>query len=276
MATKKQPAGKQLPVKWDEELAKEAEASAAMESSTATGQFFGLKAGVLTWQDAPVPGNEMAVIIVDSVLENVYYEGAYEADTPQSPMCFAFGRDEKTLTPHKLVWEAGNQQCGANKLCDGCEWNEFGSAEKGKGKACRNTRRLGMIPAGSFDKQGKFTLIEDEEHYASTALGYMKLPVTSVKGYAGYVKQIAGALRRPPHGLITKVSVVPDPKSQFRVLFEALMNVPDEFMGTIMQRNKEAKAVIEFPYTAVSVDEAPKKGSRAAKQPPATKGRRKY
>ena len=270
MATKKQPAASKSTalVKWDEELAKQAEVAAGMEANTGGGQFFSLKSGILSWQDAPLPNNQMAVVILDSILENVFYEGKYDPDTPQGPTCFAFGRDEKTMSPHKIVIEASNQQCGASGLCNGCEMNEFGTAEVGRGKACRNTRRLAMIPAGTIEN-GKFELIEDEEHFASTAIGFMKLPVTSVKGYASFVKQVAGALRRPPFGIVTKVKVVPDPKSQFKVVFEPIMNIPDELMGAIMQRHEEAKSTIDFPYQPADEEKAPppKRGSRAAQKP---------
>lgn len=270
MATKKQPASKSNAlVKWDEELAKQAEVAAGMEANTGGGQFFSLRSGILSWQDAPLPNNQMAVVILDSILENVFYEGKYDPDTPQSPTCFAFGREEKTLAPHTIVIEAGNAQCGASGLCDGCEMNEWGSSDVGRGKACRNTRRLAMIPAGTFNQAGKFELIDDEEHFASTAIGFMKLPVTSVKGYASFVKQVAGALRRPPFGIVTKVKVVPDPKSQFKVVFEPIMNLPDELMSAIMQRHEEAKSTIDFPYQP-NDEEAPpppKRGSRAAAKP---------
>lgn len=256
--------------KWDEELARQAELAAGMENSTATGQFFGLKSGVLSFNDAPLPNNEMAVIVLDAVLENVYYEGKYDPDSPQSPMCFAFGRDEKTMAPHKIVVEASKQQCGASGLCSGCEMNEFGTAEVGRGKACRNTRRLAMIPAGTLEN-GKFKPFTDEEHFESASIAFMKLPVTSVKGYAAYVKQVAGALKRPPHAIFTKVKVVPDPKSQFKVTFEPLSQVPDDLLGAVMQRHEEAKSVIDFPYTPFEEEEAPppRRGAKAAK--PASK-----
>jgi hypothetical protein len=266
---------------WEEELAKQALIAAGMEDSTATGQFFGLRSGVLTWNDAPMPGNQMAVIIVDSVLENVFYDGKFDPDAPQSPICFAFGREEKTMEPHKAVFESGNEQCGESGSCAGCELNSWGSADVGRGKACRNTRRLAMIPAGKFSTTGKFELIDDDEHFEKAQIGFMKLPVTSVKGYAAFVKQIAGALRRPPHGIVTKISVVPDAKSQFRVIFEPLINIPNELMGIIMERHNEAMNVIDFPYTPNEEEVAPppppppkrSRGKAAPVEAPAATGR---
>lgn len=264
--------------KWDEELAKFAEESAKMEENSGGGQFFSIRAGVLSFQDNQLPNNEMAVIIIDSIIENTYYEGEYDPDVPAAPTCFAFGRVEDEMAPHKLVFEAGNQQCGTSGLCDGCEMNEFGSADKGRGKACKNTRRLAMIPVGRFTKDGSLDLIEDLEHYQTVEPGYMKLPVTSVKGYSTFVKQVATSLKRPPFGIITKVKVIPDPKSQFKVIFEPLMNVPDELMGAVMKRHEDIKAVIDFPYVPFEEEEKPAKKSTSKKpvaKSTATK-RRKY
>lgn len=261
----KKTAGKAL-VKWDEELAKQAEASAAMEANAGGGQFFSLKSGVLSWQDAPLPDNQMAVIILDYVFETTFYADEYDVDNPQPPTAFAFGRDDK-----KLTWHESSDPEFAGKLCSESEVCEWGSADKGRGKAAKETRRLALIPAGNF-KNGKLELIDDPEHFETTTVGYMKLPVTSVKGFAGFVKQVAGALRRPPHGIITKVKVVPDAKSQFKVLFEALESVPDELMGVIMKRNAEVKELIEFPYQPREDEPAQKRGAKK----PAAKKARKY
>ena len=195
--------------KWDEELAKQAEIAAGMEASAGGGQFFSTRGGQLSWQDAPLPGNEMAVIILDHIFETVYYEGRYDPDTPQSPTAFAFGRDQD-----ELRWHENSDPEFAGQLCSESEVCEWGSADTGRGKAARETRRLAMVPAGQFDRNGDLELFEDPEHYATTTIGFMKLPVTSVKGFANFVKQVAGALKRPPFGIVARVAVVPDAKTQ--------------------------------------------------------------
>lgn len=257
-------AGKSL-VRWDEQLAKDAEVASAMEANAGGGQFFSTKGGVLTWQDAPMPNNQMAVIIVDHIFETVYYAEEYDASNPQAPDAFAFARREEDLEWHKdsIAPYAGTPVKGS----DICEW---GSADKGRGKAAKETRRLAMIPAGQFNAAGKFELINDEEHYATTPVGYMRLPITSVKGFAGFVKQVAGALRRPPHGIITKVKLVPDPKNQFLVLFEPIVNVPDALMGAVMKRREEVMPIIDFPY------QPREEGEKTTKKGPAKKKARKY
>lgn len=239
-------------VNWDEELANMAKMAAGMEANTGSGgQFFSLKSGILSFNDQPMPNNEMAVVILDSIMENAFYEGAYDADEIVPPTCFAFGRDDATLTPHAAVKEIGQDQ---HVQCKGCPMNEFNTAEVGRGKACKNKRRLAIIPAGELDRNGNFTAFEDADQFAKYPIAYMKLPTFSVvggkgiPGYAAYVKGLQGTLNRPPLAVFTKVKVVPDPKSQFRVLFEVIEPVPNKLLPVLMKRNKEAIASIEAPY----------------------------
>lgn len=249
-------------VKWDEELAKEAELAAKMEQNSGGGQFFSVRGGILQFNDAPIPGNKMAVVILDAIFENVYYEGDFDPDSPSSPTCFALGREEATLAPHD------NSVQKQNPTCDGCPQNQWGTADKGKGKACKNVRRIAMIPAGSFTSNGSFEANEDPAHFEGTSVGFMKIPVTSVKGYAAFVKQVAGTLKRPPHGIVTRVSVQPDPKTQFKVVFEPLSQLSNELLPAIMKRRDEVKSLIDFPYTPREEDAAPaqKKGKPAKRK----------
>lgn len=249
------PKGKQTTAlaKWDEELAKQAQVAAGMESGVSSGQFFSLKSGVLSFGGAPMPGNEMAVVILDAILENVYYEGKYAEGVANSPKCFAFGRDEAEMAPHEICDKADVAEC---ENCAGCTKNLWGSADIGKGKACRNSRRLALIPAGTFDSQGRLDLIEDVAHYQDAEVGYLRLPVTSVKGFSTFVKQLAATLRRPPHGVVTRIKVVPDAQTQLKVVFSAVQALPDSVMPVIMERHAQAVEAIAFPYPAY--DPAPK------------------
>ena len=237
---------------YDKEMAEYAEVAAAMEESAAGGQWFGLAGGNLKFNDALLPNNQMAVIVVAHILENVYYDGPYDASNPQGPACFAFGDVDKDLVPHD---KASHPQA---PQCEGCENNEWGSADTGKGKACRNTRRLAMIPAGNLDANGAFEQFDDLEHFKNAGVGYMKLPVTSVAGWAGIVTQIKGTIRRPPFGVFMKVKVVPT-ENQFAVQFEALGEVPNELWPILVERHKEAKATIDFPYTPMEDEKDPPK-----------------
>lgn len=253
-------------VPWKQQMEEQAAIAAGMEASTATGQFFSTKGGILSFNDSPIPNNEMGVIILDSILENVFYAGRYDPDSPQGPTCFAFGRNDVEMAPHEIVIDKQHETCA------GCPQNEFGSAETGRGKACKNTRRIAMIPAGSFNKGGEFESEDDEQHYVDAQAAFLRLPITSVKGYAAFVKQIAAVLRRPPCGIFTKVSVVPDASDQFKVVFTPIAPVPDELMPIVMKRNEDMKLLIDFPYKPFDEEAAPARpAARKAGKPAAGK-----
>jgi hypothetical protein len=232
--------------KWDEELAKWATETAEKEQMP-SGSFVSLKAGVLSIGGSPIKDNKVQVIIIDHVYENTHYDGDYDPDNPSPPSCYAFGREESDLKPHEKASEPVHEQC------DGCPNNVFGSAEKGKGKACKNTRRLALISADGLSP----TSVADGE------LVFMKLPVTSTKGWAYYVKGLSATLRRPPFAVVTEISVVPDAKSQFKVTFNAVGNVPDNVVGAVMKRREKVQEEIMFPYgTAEKREEQPKAKGR--------------
>jgi hypothetical protein len=247
-------------VNWDDIMAQEAVVAVTQEASTSTSSFFSLRGGILTFNDMAMPDNQMAVIILDSILENVYYDSDFNPDAISAPKCFAYGRDEASLKPHDVVFEHGQEE---NAKCEGCPRNEWGSAERGRGKACSNRRRLSLLAAGRMN--GSFFPAEPAE-LATSAIGLLKLPVMSVKAFSGYIKQIGSVMKRPPFGVITLIKVVPDPKSQFRVEASFLGKTPDSLLPVVMQRREEGKAALEQPYSLDFDAEPPAKPGPARRQ----------
>lgn len=269
MATKKKSTAV---TNWKDELKGAAQEYADQESHIGGGSFFGLQSGVLTYDGSPVPGNQMAVVIVDSVLENLYYEGTWDSDNPEPPTCFAFGRAPDEMEIHEVVFKAEQNQSTKEESCAGCEHNEWGSADVGRGKACRNTRRLALIPAGTLNpKTDEYEPIEEEKHYQSSEFTYMKLPVTSTTAFANYVKSVSKAMGYPPFAVVTKISVVPDAKTQFKVVFETIGELEEDLLPIMVERNKECRETIDFPYSLErdDDDDKPAKASKkkAAKKP---------
>lgn len=241
---------------WEAELAKHA-ADVAAKEQMPTGQFASIKGGILSIAGSPMKENKVRVVIIDHVYENAMYAGEYDPDNVQPPACYAFGREEDQLAPHE---KAHDKQHDA---CTGCAMNVFGSADKGKGKACKNTRRLAMLSADGLDSDS----VEGGE------VVYMKLPVTSVKAWAFYVKGLATTLKRPPFGVVTEIAVVPDAKTQFKVTFQCVGNVDGEVIGAIMARREKVGEEITFPYgDPKPVEEKPAKGKGKA----APAGKRRF
>lgn len=262
-------AGKGL-AKWDEQLAQYATALAQEQQNTGSGiPTFSLKSGVLSLGEDQLPGNEMAVIILDGIHVNKYYAEGYDPDSRSPVTCYAFGRDPLTMAPHPEVVERGQQQADA---CSECPMNRFGSAEKGRGKACGNRARVLCIPAGNFKKGGEFVPINDLEHYQTAQAAFLDLPVMSAGEYAKYVKQLAGALHRPPFAVVTHVKVVPDAKSQFRVTFEAIEEVGPALIEALISRHEEAKQIVTQPLRLDAEEEEAPRG-RGGKAKTAPKGK---
>ena len=254
-------------IDWEEEMERQASIAAeSQRSSGGGGRFFSMKAGVLTFDGNPLPGNRMVVAIIADIMENSYYDSPFQEGVPASPVCFAFAKNEMELEPHTAV-DNDDYFERQNDVCQGCPRNEWGSARVGKGKACSNVMRLSMIPAGTFSEKGSGRnktlefdgLIDDEEHYRTAEEAFMKIPVMSVKNYSAFVKQIAADLRRPPHGVFTEVWLEPDPKSQFKVMFEVVDKIPNDLLKIMMDRHAKAQAAIDFPYNPPAEPETPVK-----------------
>lgn len=248
-------------MKWDEELAKQAEAYAEQEANTGGGSFFSTKGGALKFNDNRLPNDEVACVILDSVITNSYYEGEYDPDDPQSPSCYAFGRDEDEMTPHD---ESSEKQA---ESCADCEYNKWGSG-KGRAKRCKNGRRLALLPAGTFDDRDRFKPYTEEEAFSKGTIGFLNVPPTSINAFGTFVKQIAGTLKRPPHGIFTRVKLVPD-GSYFNISFEPLNPIPNALMGAVMKRHAEARdqnETITFPKPEEREKKKPAKKKKGKKK----------
>lgn len=228
MATKK----KSL-TKWEEQLAaKAAEATATEKNAGAGAPRLSVSGGQLQFQGASVPGNKLNVVVLDHCIEYVYYRDRYNPDDPQPPAAYALGRDEDELT-----WHEDSIPEYAGELCKDSDINQWGSADTGRGKACKNSRRLIMIPE------------DDLEDIANAESAIFRLPVTSVKNWSRYVRQVADQFSRPPLGVLTELSVVPNAKTQYEVQFRLLGTIDDgETIGQLMELSESLESVLFAGY----------------------------
>jgi hypothetical protein len=108
-----------------------------------------LKDKRFTLPDGQSSDGPLEAIILDFAWFMVHYPGVYNSNNPQSPDCFAVGRENPEggqLCPHDTVEKP------QFKDCKNCPKNEWGSALTGKGKACKNQRRL-IIVAPNFTEE---------------------------------------------------------------------------------------------------------------------------
>lgn len=260
---------------WDERLAQLAGEYA--DTEPIGGSFLSTKGGVLSFQDEPLPGNQMVVVILDVVHERTLYTQKYVAGAENNlpPVCYAFGRtpeEIQQMAPHPSMQAGPDYFIPQNFECATCPNNEWGSSDTGRGKACGERRRIALLPAGYYQpKRGSrdfdLHLFDDPGHYASADIAFLKLPVMSVKDWARYVTHLSSAHSRPPFGVISRVYLEPDPKSQFRVKFEMLELLSPELFETIYARHEEAKSSIVFGYPPPSAEAVSGRGdARSARR----------
>lgn len=224
------------------------------EANVGVGQFMSTRGGILAFQGTPVPGNRMRAIILDSVHVNSYYAGEFDPDSPSSPVCFAIGRTDTGLTPHESATDKQADECS------GCPQNKFGSAEKGRGKACKNGRRLILIHADALSQP---------ETIKETAMAMLNIPPTSLPSWAGYVKSLEATTGLAPFAVVTEIAVVPDAKSQFKVTFTLINKIENKrARGPIMEKRKEAMDVVGTPFAP---NEDGGDAKKAKKQKPTAK-----
>lgn len=240
-------------VSWKDKLkgyAKEA-VTIAEQAGGSGGNFISFKSGQITFNKSPCTGNKLDTIVIAQTFENAYYEDEWDPGNPKPPVCFAFGPNEDEMAPHEKSTSPQASSCAS------CEHNKFGSAEKGKGKACKNVMRLALLPAKPLDV----------EVLSKCDAAYAKLPVTSVKGFATYIQRLSAAHELPPFAFVTQIGTVPDAKSQFKVTFEDIANLSedDELMDVLIKRHEEQVEMIGFPYQPVIEEEETKEPATKAK-----------
>ncbi len=245
MATKKttEPAAKSAPakkatgtalVKWDERLAAKASAAKKIASQIGGGakNTLSFKGGKLTYQGGVIPGNALEIVVLMAVNENNYFEGRYDPNNPASPKCYAFGSpdgDDENMGPDKknhFKGREGDVQSETGRCAD-CEHNQWGSAETGRGKACKNVVSLAMISADC---------LESEEKMAKAEVFYAKLPVTSGKSWKGLVNDLGDKhfveyvleIRVTPSGETYTVDFEPKYEIEKNEVFGMLIDLSDK------------------------------------------------
>lgn len=215
---------------WEDQMAKDARAVAKTERASVNKIAF--KSGIMTYMDSALKDNVLDCVVIAHVKENVYYTDRYKADDVKPPACFALALPDEPLHPHEDV------PTPLAELCASCEMYQWASdPQGGRGKACKERRRLAVIP-----------LPNSVNEIADSELAVMSIPVTSVKNWGNYVNRVAATLQRPPWGVATRIRLVPDAKTQFRVVFELIEPLAGEYLPEIHNKIDLANNALLVPY----------------------------
>lgn len=187
----------------------------------------------------------LEVVIVDFVSKNTYYEGAYDKDAIVPPNCFAIHPDTKGMVPSA---NSPDKQCDD---CTSCPLNQWGSS--GKGKACKNSRALAVLPPDAD---------------ADSPLWILNVPPTGIKGFDGYIGSVLRTFQMPPVAVVTTVSLDPNETYPLPVFSDPQ---PNDNLATHFSRQAEAREALAVEPDVSSFGQAPVAKAKPAARPPARK-----
>ena len=175
-------------------------------------------------------GETLTVVILDTCLENAYYDRPYSRGESSPPACFATGKAKYAddLIPDD---ESPDQQ---SDVCENCPHNEWGSAQNGKGKACRNSRRLALF---AYDDQGLQT---DE-------MVMLRISPTGLARYNSFAKKVTQRLKKPTYAIVTELSFI-EKETYPTVTFKCVQELSDVEIATVLEHKDDAEAMLLEGY----------------------------
>ena len=217
---------KNLPVNMEDEIRKQIEAQkkqlGALPSNKVStrGKEFSLPDGR--------KGKELECVVLDFAWFLVNYPGVYNANNPQQPNCFAISRinpmdEARDCKPHE---DAADPQ---HSDCKDCPKNQWKSAPSGNGKACKNQRRLVLLPPDADEDSEPMTL------YVSPG---------ALKNFDAYVSRLSNEHNMLPVQVITKITFDPD-QSYPLLNFELIK--PHANMNLFWRKREQAEELLFRP-----------------------------
>jgi hypothetical protein len=246
-------------VPWTEKFAQYAKQSTEQVKNVGvTGVSVKFGHGTIEVAGKPVPSGKLECVILGSCALNAWNQNAYDPNNTQPPDCYAFATvyGDKDMMPHP---QAPLKQ---STTCADCEKNQFGTASTGKGKACANTIRMGLLVAGD---------IEDADAATAAEMATAKASPTNAKHFKAYVDMLEAEYHRPPWSVITEISSLHDDATQIRLEFKLVDPIDDDDILTALEKRfLKIQDVLQQPFNAAAPKAAPKPNAKYA-----GKGKRK-
>jgi len=241
------------------ELAKYAKEDSARLPSGG-GSYISIRGKNFSFQGA-VLEDPLKVVAIDYGFENALYEGKWDPETPQPPVCFAVAKTLDDLAPHESSPKPQAESCRE------CPHNQFGTADTGKGKACKNSIRLALLSTATK----KF----DAGYVEKADPALMRLPPTSTKHFRGYLKKVTEGLQLPLFSIVTALSF--DEEATTPVVipqFEEEISDRKTLTALIGKRDAVQDALLQ-PFDVSGYSERkPKKEKREKLKPKIAAGRK--
>ena len=217
-------------------LAAEAKEAAALERPAVSN--ISLRAGMVSIDGEAVKGNKLEGVVVAASFVNTLYSKPFDPDTPASPDCFAISKDGEAMMPDPSI---DNPQSASCATCAFAQWgSDVKDGKPSKGKRCKESRRLVFLPKSALDS------VEDVKN---AELAQVKLPVTSVRAWGGFVNTLAVTLQLPYYAVVSELTTKPDLKTQFKVVITPVARIEDTgILRAILTKREEAMRIAMLPF----------------------------
>jgi hypothetical protein len=240
-------------IPWTEKFAKYAKETKEQTKNIGVGGVsikFGR--GRISIGDVEVKGGKLECVIVGSCALNRWNEQPFDASNPLPPDCYAFSviSDDPEMAPHP---SAPDKQA---VKCADCEKNQFGTARVGKGKACGNTIRLGLLTGNDAT--------EDADSVAAAEMANAGVSPTNLNHYKKYTDLLEEEYGRPPWAVVTEIASYDDPKTQIRLEFKMVSLIDDDdVLQALEKRVLKVQEQLQKPFSVA--DKTAKKAPAASK-----------
>jgi hypothetical protein len=144
---------------------------------------------MFTLPDGTKTPGPIDLVVVDFCTTHALYPGAFDPKNIVPPVCFAIGDNPGSMVPSANSPELQSEGCTA------CPMNQFNTAATGGGKACKNARKLAVLPPDST---------------MDTPIWTLSVSATALKGFDGLVNSVARQFQVPPYGVVVSVSFDPN------------------------------------------------------------------
>lgn len=201
--------------------------------------------------------SELLACVVDFRTVHNFYEGEFDPKNIVPPACFAVGINPKAMVP---VPESPDLQA---ESCQVCPQNQFGSAIRGEGKACKNGRLLALLPPNDSG--------DDVDHEADVWL--LGVSPTALRGWDSYVQTLSRQHQLPPAAFLTTITFN-DAVTYAQLQFGD--PIPVQSLGEVLERQAEAAELLEQKpdwsgFEAAKAEAAAKPAARKPAAKPAAR-----
>jgi hypothetical protein len=228
--------------------------------------FVGTEGGVFSHKSEGPIGDEFDAVILGVARGNFLYEGKYSPGDNSKVVCYALSEDldAELFPPEDLATKESD-------ACSTCWANEYGSDDRGKGKACRNYAIVAGVPVGT-DRDLHPLVLEKAEGFR------LRVPPTSLVAFASFAAKVTKVMERAFFTVKSRFHIEKHPQKQFEVTAELMDGIQDiEALSILKGRVKEASAQVMSPPPLVGASDDAAEEEQEQEQRPALQrpGRKK-